>query len=30
MKDLYFESVMVCGLDYYDLLSKAREGMLLE
>jgi hypothetical protein len=30
MKYLYFETVMVCGLDYYDLLRKAREGTLLE
>lgn len=30
MKYLYFETVMVCGLDYYDLLRKAREGKLLE
>ncbi|CAH8767839.1 hypothetical protein [Paenibacillus dendritiformis] len=30
IKYLYFETVMVCGLDYYDLLRKAREGTLLE
>ncbi|TDL48443.1 hypothetical protein E2R60_26450 [Paenibacillus dendritiformis] len=30
LKYLYFETVMVCGLDYYDLLRKAREGTLLE
>lgn len=30
MKYLYFETVMVCRLDYYDLLRKAREGTLLE
>lgn len=30
LKFLHFETVMVCGLDYYDLLRKAREGTLLE
>ncbi|MGG4397349.1 hypothetical protein ABEX25_23875 [Paenibacillus thiaminolyticus] len=30
LKYLYIETVMVCGLEYYDLLRKARERTLLE